>query len=81
MLMTEVFISHSFIAQAEHLVELHLQDPILDLGERQYSSIAILDLDLDTIAAAIGFSKQALVTVVQDSESACSSAGCSVELV
>lgn len=61
-------VSHRFIAQIQHLAELHLQDPVLDLAERQHSSISILDLDLDTIAAAIGFTKQTLVTVAQASD-------------
>ena len=53
-----------FIAQAEHLAEIHLEESSLDLVEREISYIAVLDLDFDTIAAAIGFTKQALVTVI-----------------
>jgi len=56
----------SLIAQGEHLVELHLQDATLDLAEREQSFIAALDLDFDTIAAAAGFTKQALATVAKD---------------
>ncbi|KAK4702285.1 dynactin 1, partial [Phenoliferia sp. Uapishka_3] len=55
-----------FIAQAEHLAELHLQESHLDLAEREQSYIASLDLDFDTIAAAAGFSKQALATIAKD---------------
>ncbi|KAL8277717.1 hypothetical protein RQP46_009839 [Phenoliferia psychrophenolica] len=55
-----------FIAQAKHLAELHLQESHLDLAEREQSYIASLDLDLDTIAAAAGFSKQALAMISID---------------
>ena len=58
--------SRRFIAQAEHLAELHLQESHLDLAEREQSYIASLDLDFDTIAAAAGFSKQALATIAKD---------------
>lgn len=61
---------YRFIAQAEHLVELHLVDPILDLAERQSAFVSILDRDLDTIAASIGFTKQTLASVLQDTDCA-----------
>ncbi|KAI5478786.1 dynactin [Pseudohyphozyma bogoriensis] len=57
------------IAQAEHLADLHLQEqPLLDLAEREHSYIGALDLDFDTIAAAAGFTKQALATISRDQE-------------
>jgi dynactin 1 len=55
-----------FIAQAEHLAETHLQQSVLDLAERELSCITALDLDFDTIAAAVGFTKQALATISKD---------------
>lgn len=62
-----VFVDCSFIAQAEHLAEVHLRGSVLDLAEREQGYIATLDLDLDTIAAAIGFTKQTLATIGADS--------------
>ena len=56
-----------FIAHYEHLAEIHLQGSVLDLAEREQGHVAILDLDLDTIAAAIGFTKQTLATLSTDS--------------
>lgn len=56
----------SFIAQAEHLAEMHLQESLLDLAEREHSYISALDLDFDTIAAAAGFTKQALAMISKD---------------
>lgn len=56
----------SLIAQMEHLAELHLEESLLDLAEREHSYINALDLDFDTIAAATGFTKQALATLTKE---------------
>lgn len=58
----------SLIAQAEHLAETTFRDldPLLDLFERESSFVSSLELDLDTIAAAAGFSKQLVATVSRE---------------
>jgi hypothetical protein len=45
---------------------MHLQDPLLDLAEKELAFVAALDLDLDTIAAASGFTKQAVAMLAKD---------------
>ncbi|ORY88624.1 dynein associated protein-domain-containing protein [Leucosporidium creatinivorum] len=55
-----------FIAQSEHLAEVHLQGSVLDLAEREQGYVASVDLDFDTIAAAAGWTKQALATMSRD---------------
>ncbi|GAA5851867.1 hypothetical protein JCM8547_000082 [Rhodosporidiobolus lusitaniae] len=59
-----------FIAQLAHLAETHLStlSPALDLFEREHGSITSLDLDFDTIAAAAGFTKQLVASVVTAKE-------------
>lgn len=63
---TILMLCRRFIAQAEHLAEMHLQESLLDLAEREHSYISALDLDFDTIAAAAGFTKQALAMISKD---------------
>ncbi|GAA5884799.1 hypothetical protein JCM3774_006769 [Rhodotorula dairenensis] len=55
-------------SQMEHLVETTLQnlDPMLDLSERESACVSSLELDLDTIAAAAGFTKQLVATISRE---------------
>ncbi|KAK4049711.1 hypothetical protein OIV83_003986 [Microbotryomycetes sp. JL201] len=56
------------IAQFEHLFELHLHGTALELAERQFAYVSIIDLDFDTIAAATGFAKQTVATLQRDAD-------------
>ncbi|GAA5820892.1 hypothetical protein JCM10212_006257 [Sporobolomyces blumeae] len=58
------------IAQSVHLADTHLAsaDPLLDLAEREVSCVETIDLDLDTIAAAAGWTKQLIVGATRDPE-------------
>lgn len=56
-----------FIAQAAHIAEVHLGESGLDFGELQLGQATTLDLDIDTFVAGIGYTKQSVVTLSQDS--------------
>ncbi|KAH8922303.1 hypothetical protein BT69DRAFT_1282355 [Atractiella rhizophila] len=58
-----------FIAQALHLSEVHLSShQELALGERELAQVTIFDLDLDTIASAVGFTKQTLALITKSTD-------------
>lgn len=48
------------------MAETHLEESLLDLAERELAHIAALELDFDTIAASVGFTKQTLATILTD---------------
>ncbi|KAM0787072.1 hypothetical protein ACM66B_006333 [Microbotryomycetes sp. NB124-2] len=56
------------IAQFEHLAELHLQNTALELAERQWACVSIVDLDFHTIAAATGCAKQSVASLHKESD-------------
>ena len=55
-----------FIAQAAHVAENYLGESGLDLGEQQLGTVAGVDLELDTVIAGVGYTKQALALLSQD---------------
>lgn len=46
-----------------HLAELYLSDTEYDVAELQCGEIQTLDVDLDSILACIGFTKQTIATI------------------
>lgn len=57
-----------FIPQMRHLAELYLADTEYDVAELQCGDIQTLDVDLDSILACIGFTKQTIATIEKDGQ-------------
>ncbi|KAH9816776.1 dynein associated protein-domain-containing protein [Melampsora americana] len=57
-----------FIPQMRHLAELYLSDTEYDVAELQCGDIQTLDVDLDSILACIGFTKQTIATIEKDGQ-------------
>ncbi|WWD18419.1 hypothetical protein CI109_102869 [Kwoniella shandongensis] len=53
----------SLIAQFDHLAETAFNKPLLDVGELQLGLTYNLDCDLDNFAAAVGFARQAILSL------------------
>lgn len=59
-------LTHSLIAQFDHLASTSFNQPILDAGEKQLGLVEGFDYDLDNFAAAIGYARQAVKTLAEE---------------
>ncbi|KAK8858530.1 hypothetical protein IAR55_002757 [Kwoniella newhampshirensis] len=69
----------SLVAQFDHLSETAFNKPLLDVGERQLGLAYNLDYDLDNFAAAVGFARQAILSLTADDEITIDVGGSSLE--
>ncbi|KAK4685386.1 dynactin 1, partial [Tremellales sp. Uapishka_1] len=58
----------SLIAQFDHLAEISFNKSGLDVGEQQLGLAYSFDYDLDNFAAAVGFARQAIVSLTSDED-------------
>ncbi|KAL7423292.1 hypothetical protein Q5752_002593 [Cryptotrichosporon argae] len=56
----------SLIAQFDHLADVMFNRPELDVGEQQLSLAFSFDYDLDNFAAAVGFARQAVLSLAAE---------------
>jgi dynactin 1 len=54
------------IAQFEHLASTSFHRPDLDIVEQQLGYAYNLECDLDNFAAAVGFARQAIISLTRD---------------